>query len=308
MSDSASPRPFIAAITCYTIWGFIPLLFQAIGRDGIDPWEILTHRTVWALPVAATFVCLGRQRAQLLAVLAQPRVLAWLVLSAALIATNWVLFIFAVNTGRVLQTSLGYFITPILNMAAGAVLLRERLDTIGRVAVALAVIGVGVQAAALGSVPWISIVLAVSFSAYGVVRKRVRAEAQTGLLIECALLVGPALLYWAWLDRQGLSHFGPGHAATGWLVAAGVITAIPLLLFAWAARRITLSSLGFLQFITPSITFVLGVLQGEPFTWLRGVSFAIIWTGAAGFLWGARRSSRQPPAGRAGPERDQTSS
>lgn len=286
-------RPLAAAAACYTIWGFVPLLFQAIGRMGVDPWEILTHRTLWALPVAAVFVVLARQTRQVGYVLARPQVLRWLVLSAALIATNWVLFIYAVNTGRVLQTSLGYFITPVLNMAAGAWLLRERLDAIGKTAVALAVFGVVIQALALGYLPWISIVLAVSFCAYGVVRKQVQADAQTGLFIECALLVVPAALYWAWLQRHGLSHFGRGEPATLGLVAAGVITAIPLLMFAWAARRLPLSALGFLQFIAPSITFVLGTWQGEAFSTLRLFSFAIIWTSAIIFLWGAwRRTPR----------------
>jgi len=290
----ASLRPVLAAVTCYTIWGFVPLLFQAIGRMDVDPWEILTHRTIWAVPVAGAFVAMGRQRAQLFAVLARPRVLAWLVVSAALIATNWVIFILAVNTGRVLQTSLGYFITPILNMAAGALFLHERLDRIGRGAVTLAVTGVAIQAWALGHLPWISLVLAVSFCAYGIVRKRVDADAQTGLFIECSVLVAPALVYMEWLDRQGLSHFGAGQPATPWLVAAGIVTAVPLLLFAWAARRISLSALGFLQFIAPSITFVLGIAQGEPLTAVRALSFAVIWTSAGVFLWSAWRRTRKP--------------
>lgn len=294
MSETpTSRRPVLAAATCYTIWGFVPLLFQAIGRMGVDPWEILTHRTVWATPVAGLFVVLGGQRSQLAKVCARPRVLAWLGLSAGLIATNWVIFILAVNTGRVLQTSLGYFITPILNMAAGALLLRERLDRIGQGAVVLAVIGVAVQAWALGRLPWVSLVLAVSFCAYGVVRKQVNADAQTGLFIECAVLLGPALAYGVWLERHGVSHFGRGEPATPWLVAAGIVTAVSLLLFAWAARRISLSALGFLQFIAPSITFVLGIVQGEPLTALRGLSFALIWTSAAVFLWSAWRRARR---------------
>ncbi|MDB5418132.1 MAG: rarD protein [Phenylobacterium sp.] len=279
-----------AGIGCYLIWGFVPLVFQAIGRLGVGPGEILAHRILWSMPTAALFVLLAGQGGQFLAVLKRPRVLAWLALSSLLIATNWIVFIASVNSGRLLDASLGYYITPLVNMAAGAILFRERIDRVGYAAMALAALGVAVQALALGGLPIISIVLAISFGGYGIVRKRVAADAQTGFLVECLVVSLPALAYVLWLTHAGHSHFSGGAAA--WLIAAGPITAIPLVLFAWAARRIPLSAMGFLQFMSPTISFVIGLLEGEAFTPLRALSFVFIWGGAAVFLWGAWRRSR----------------
>ena len=289
---SANNTALGAGMLCYVIWGVVPLAFQIMGRMEIGAWEILAHRTLWAVPTAFLFVVLARQTPQLLQVLRQPRVMAWLTLSAAIIAVNWLVFIWAVNNGRVLETSLGYFINPLMAMAAGALIFRERLDAIGKGAIALAAVGVTIQAFALGHLPVISLTLAISFCAYGVIRKRVAADAQTGLLIECLILGIPGIFLIAWLQSTGAGHFTASLASAIWLVACGPMTAIPLMLFSWAARRIPFSAMGFLQFIAPSMTFVMGVLQGETFTLLRGVSFGFIWCGAAIFAYGAWRRSR----------------
>lgn len=297
MTTDATARPNGAALAagagCYLIWGVVPLAFQIMGRLGVGAWEILAHRTLWAVPTALLFVLLARQTGDLARVLRDPRTLAWLALSAAVIAVNWLVFIWAVNNGRVLETSLGYFINPLMAMAAGAVIFRERLDAVGKGAIALAALGVAIQAVALGHIPVVSLTLAVSFCAYGVIRKRVAAEAQTGLLIECLILAAPGVVLIAWLERSGQGHFADDPAAALWLLACGPMTALPLMMFAWAARRLPFSALGFLQFIAPSMTFVMGVAQGEPFTALRGVSFAFIWAGAAVFALGAWRRSRR---------------
>lgn len=277
---------------CYFIWGLVPLAFQIMGRIGIGAWEILAHRTLWAAPTAFLFVVLARQVPQLAKVLRSPRTMAWLTLSAAVIAINWLVFIWAVNNGRVLETSLGYFINPLMAMAAGAVIFRERLDAIGKGAIALAGVGVVIQAFALGHVPIVSLTLATSFCAYGIIRKRVAAEAQTGLFIECVILALPGVFLIGWLQNSGQGHFTASPAATAWLLVCGPLTALPLMMFSWAARRIPFSAMGFLQFIAPSMTFVMGVLQGEAFTPLRGVSFAFIWIGAGVFAFGAWRRGR----------------
>lgn len=277
---------------CYFIWGLVPLAFQIMGRIGVGAWEILAHRTLWAVPTAFLFVALAGQTKDLARVLRDRRTLAWLMLSAAIIAVNWLVFIWAVNNGRVLETSLGYFINPLMAMAAGAIVFRERLDAIGKGAIALAGVGVVIQAFALGHVPIVSLTLATSFCAYGIIRKRVAAEAQTGLFVECLILALPGVFLIAWLESQGQGHFTAGAAPALWLLACGPMTALPLMMFSWAARRIPFSAMGFLQFIAPSMTFVMGVLQGEPFTPLRGVSFAFIWGGAAVFAFGAWRRSR----------------
>ena len=284
-----------AGISCYLIWGLVPLVFQLLGHRGVSPWEILAHRTIWAVPAALLFVLLARQGAQALAVMRDPRTLGWLALTAALVAINWSTFIWAVNRGRLLETSLGYYILPLLNMAAGALIFRERLSRLGMAAVALAAIGVVIQTIALGHLPVISLLLAVSFCVYGVARKKVAADAQTGLFIECVVLAVPGIAFVAWLAHHGQSHFGQ-PAPSAWLIAAGPITALPLMLFSWAARRMPLSGLAFLQFLVPTMTFMLGVAEGEPFTPLRAVSFVFIWGGAGVFLWGIVRAWR---AGRA---------
>jgi chloramphenicol-sensitive protein RarD len=281
-----------AGIACYLVWGFVPLVFQTIGHMGVSPWEILSHRVLWSLPTAALLVALAGQGGHLLEALRRPRTLAWLSLSSLLIATNWVLFIWAVNSGRVIESALGYYITPLVNMAAGAVLFRERIDRLGYVAMALAAAGVAVQAVALGGLPVVSLALALSFGGYGIVRKRVAADAQTGFLVECLVVGAPALVYVLWLTRHGQGHFGSGAAVSAWLVAAGPITAVPLVLFAWAARRIPLSAMGFLQFLSPSISFFIGLAEGEPFTPVRALSFVFIWGGAAVYLWGAWTRAR----------------
>jgi chloramphenicol-sensitive protein RarD len=282
----------LAGIGCYLIWGFVPLVFQAIGALGVGPWEILAHRTVWGTPTALLFVLLAGQWRQVVRVFSNRKVLGWLAVSAALIATNWSVFIWAVTSGRVLESSLGYYITPLLNMAAGAMLFRERIDRIGAIAIALAVIGVAVQTAAIGHLPLVSLALGVSFGAYGVVRKQVRADAQTGLFIECLLLAGPGLGLVAWLAAQGQGHFTASPQTTLWLLASGPITAVPLVLFSWCARRLPLSVMGFMQFLGPTIGVGIGVVEGEAFGALRAASFVFIWVGAAVFAWGAWKRSR----------------
>jgi chloramphenicol-sensitive protein RarD len=274
-----------AALVCYLIWGIIPLVFQAMGHLGISPWEILANRTVWAVPMALAFVVVARQGSEVRAALRNPRTLAWLALSALLIAANWSIYIWAVNSGRVLETALGYYINPLIGMAAGALIFQEKIDRLGIVAIALAALGVVVQAVAIGGLPIVSLALAVSFGGYGIVRKRVAASAQTGLLIECLMLAGFGLAYVIWLQATGVGHLGSSLPATAWLLSCGPFTAVPLVLFAWAARRIPLSSLGFLQFIGPTTGFIIGVAQGEAFTPLRAVSFVFIWSGAAVFAY-----------------------
>jgi chloramphenicol-sensitive protein RarD len=281
-----------AGVSCYVMWGIVPLVFQAMGRLGIAPWEILANRMVWSVGMALVFVLAARQGHEVRAALRNRRTLAWLMLSSLLIAGNWSIYIWAVNSGRVLETSLGYYIIPLLAMAAGALLFGERVDRTGAVAIGLAATGVAVQAIALGRLPMVSLALAVSFGGYGIVRKHVRASAQAGLLIECLLLAGPGLAYIVWMQARGVGHLGSSLPATAWLLACGPITAVPLVLFSWAARRIALSTLGFLQFIGPTIAFVIGVMQGELFTPLRAASFLFIWGGAAVFALGAWRRSR----------------
>jgi chloramphenicol-sensitive protein RarD len=301
MSQSSTPdgdtrRAMAAGLVCYLIWGFVPLYFQALGRAGAGALEILAQRTAWGFPAALGLVLIARQWPQVRAVLADRRVLAWLALSSVLIAGNWLVYIYAVNDGRLLEGSLGYYINPLINMAAGAVIFRERLDRFAFTAIGLAAVGVALQTAALGHLPLISLALGLSFAAYGVVRKRIDATAQTGLLIECAFLGVPGILFIAWAETHGQGHFSQNLTTALLLVGSGVVTVTPLALFSWAARRMPLSTMGFLQFLAPTIAFVIGLMQGEAFTPLRAASFGFIWAGAAVFALGAWRAGRRVTA------------
>lgn len=288
----------IAGTACYLMWGFIPLLFQGMGRIGADPFEIMAHRTTWAVLWAAGLVLLARQNRQVLDALRNPRVMGWITVSTLLIAVNWTTYVVAVNSGRTLDASLGYYLNPLLNMAAGAWLFRERISRLGMVAIGLAGVGVTLQAVALGHLPWISLLLAVTFCAYGVIRKRVAVDAQSGLFLECLLLAGPGLIWVLWLAHQGVGRFGTSTEASLWLLLSGPATVLPMALFAWAARRLPLSTMGFLQFLAPTIVFMIGMAQGEAFNWLRGVSFGFIWAGAVVYAIGAllARRAEAPPA------------
>jgi len=253
---------------------------------------VIAHRALWSAPWAGVLVLMARQGRHTLAVLKTPRTLMLLALSALLIAGNWTLYVWAVAQGRVLEGSLGYYINPLMNMAVGAILFRERLDGVGWSAIALTVVGVGVQALALGHPPYISLALALTFTGYGLIRKQVQADAQTGLFVECLVLAAPALAYIVWLRQTGAGHFLDHAAPTLLLLLAGPVTVVPLMLFSWAARRLPLSTIGFLQFIGPTMGFVIGVESGESLTPLRMVSFGFIWAGVLVFAIGAWRKTR----------------
>lgn len=294
MAEAGTHRhaALISGVGAYLIWGFVPLVMQAAAHAGPDPWEVLTHRILWGAVAAAIFVAFARQWPAVAQAMRSRKTLALLLVSSALIGLNWLVYIWAVNDGRVMQTSLGYYISPLVSMAAGGLIFREKLGRLAILAIGLAVIGVAVQAAALGRLPLTSLTLAASFGGYGIVRKYVSADAQTGLLIECLILVPACLAYILWIETHGSGHFFGSPAALFWLIAAGPVTAAPLALFAWAARRMPLSALGFLQFLAPTISFTIAVVQGEAFTPLNALAFGFIWLGAAVFVAGVLQAAR----------------
>ncbi|HEY5105610.1 MAG TPA: EamA family transporter RarD [Caulobacteraceae bacterium] len=266
---------------------------MVMGRAGASSWEILGQRAMWAAPWAGLLVIIAGQGAQVGRVLSQPRVLCLLALSAGLIATGWSVYIWSVNHGRNLEASLGYYINPLLNMAVGAVRFRERIDRFGAAAIALAAIGVVLQTLALGHLPVISLVLALTFWGYGIIRKRIDVDAQSGLFVECLLMAGPGLAYVLWLSHAGGAVFGRSVGASLLMATSGPATVIPLALFAWTARRLPFSTMGFLQFIGPTIGFFVGLATGETLTPLRAVSFVFIWSSAVVFVAGAWRAARR---------------
>ena len=291
-STPDSREAYLAGIACYALWGALPLYFHLLSALGVGSFEMIAHRALWAAPWAGALVLLARQGGQVAAVLRRPQTLGVLALSTLAILANWTIFVVAVDTGHVIEASLGYYINPLMNMAAGALLFRERMDRSGKIAVALAAVGVAIQTAALGRAPTISLGIAISFCIYAILRKRAKAEAQTGLFIECAYLTIPALIYVLHLQASGAGHFGAGARVTILLLLAGPVTVVPLALFAWSARRMPLSAVGFLQFIAPTLQFLLGLGFGESLTPMRALSFGFIWLGVGVFAFGAWRRTR----------------
>lgn len=296
MAHQAGPAgraPLLAGLSCYLVWGLLPLLFLWGASLGAGAFEIVAWRTIWSVPCAALLVLVTGQARSLVGL---PRAtLMALLFSAVLIGINWSTYVWAVSSGKTISASLGYYLSPLLNMAAGAWLFRERIGRAGMAAIALASVGVVLQGVALGEFPWVSLVLALSFGGYGVVRKKTVVAPQTGLLVECLALVVPAAAYAIWLAHSGHAVFGVNPAVTAALMLGGPATVIPLALFAFAARRLPMTSIGFLQFITPTLQFFVGIEAGETLTPLRAVSFGFIWLGvmvfAAKALLGRRRAA-----------------
>ena len=296
-ASGGEPRQALAAgIGAYLIWGFLPLYFHLLAGYGVGSAEMIAHRTLWAVMWAFGLVLTSRQVPQVARVLREPRTLGVLAMSTAAILANWTIYVIAVNHGKVLETSLGYYINPLMNMAVGVALFGDRMSREGKIAIGLAIVGVAVQAFALGHLPLVSLALAFSFCLYGVLRKQVQADAQTGLFIECLYLTVPGAAYVLWLEATGTGHFRDGFGVAALLLAAGPATVVPLVMFAWAARRLTMTALGFLQFLAPTIQFIIGVWLGEALTPLRILSFAFIWAGVAVFAWGIVRPVRQSAA------------
>ena len=289
------PSGPLTAAFAYILWGVFPLYIKQIQQ--VPALEIVLHRSAWSLVFMLGLLALLRRFAWLGPALRQPRTLALFGLSALLLGCNWLLYVWAVNAGRVLDASLGYFINPLVNVLLGFAVLHERPRPLQWAAVALAALGVLWLALGVGHVPWISLVLAASFGLYGLLRKTASLGALEGLALETLLLAPLAVGGLLWLAAQGQGHFGQGPLAESlWLLAAGPFTAVPLLLFASAARRVSLATLGLMQYLSPSIQFFLGVfLYREPFTTGRGIGFLLIWTALALYSaesWRAQRQTR----------------
>jgi chloramphenicol-sensitive protein RarD len=255
--------------------------------------EIVGQRALWSAPWALVLVLAAGQGGQVGRALRNPAVVGQLLLSATAITTSWSLYVWAVNNGHNLDASLGYYINPLLNMAVGAVVFRERIDRIGAVAIALALVGVVLQTAATGRLPMISLALAATFWLYGFIMRQASVEAQAGLFIQCLFMAVPGLAYVLWLGHTGGGLFGRALGPSLLMGLTGPATVAPLALFAWSARRLPFGVMGFLQFISPTVGFVIGVWTGEPMTPLRMASFVFIWAGLAAFALGLWRASRR---------------
>lgn len=266
------------AATAYTLWGIAPLYFKQI--DEVPAQEILLHRIVWSFLLLAIVLTVLQQWPKVVAVLRQPKMVAAMLGTALLLAGNWGLFIWAVNNQHMLDASLGYYINPLLNILLGMVFLGERLRPLQWTAVALAFGGVLLQLIHYGSLPWIALVLAGSFALYGLFRKKLATDAISGLFIESLLLMPLALWYWLQFADSPYANLLENPLQLNlWLVAAGVVTTVPLLCFIAAAKRLQLSTLGFFQYIGPSFMFVFGVfIYGEALDPSKLLTFGVIWT------------------------------
>ena len=282
-------------MAAYGLWGFMPLYIKAVRA--VPLLEVLCHRVVWALVLLLPLVWRQGELGSVLVAVRRPRTLAILATSALAIALNWLVYIWAVVHGRLLEGSLGYYINPLVNVLLGVVVLGERLDRPVRVAVGIAAVGVAWLTLRLGQPPWIALALAASFGLYGLMRKLAPVGALAGLAIETALLMPLAGGYLVWAMLTGRSAFLAGSPTLSLLLLlAGPVTAIPLLFFAGAARRLPLSTMGFLQYLSPTLQFLLAVLvYGEPFDGSRAVAFGFIWTALAVFaVYSARRGRPEP--------------
>lgn len=285
MTQSSQQRTgMAAAVSAFMLWGFLPIYFHAIGPR-VSVWEMLIQRILWAAVLLALFTVVARRTARIRALLQRPRTLMALCASAILIAVNWGVFIWAVTHNHVLESSLGYYINPLLNVLLGFCFLGERLRPLQTVAVSLATAGVLVMIVAFGQVPWISLILAGCFGGYGLIRKQAEVDGATGLLAETLVLSPFALIWLAWMYTHGTAMFLRSDLRIDLLlVGAGAVTVGPLVLFAAAARRLRLGTLGLFQYITPTAHFLTGVfLFGETFTRADAITFTCIWSGLALF-------------------------
>lgn len=271
----------IYAASSYILWGVLPLFWKAL--HGVPALEILAHRMVWSLLVVLVLLTYQGHWSWIGGALRDRRILLTFMTTAVVLSINWFVYIWAVNHGHVIETSLGYFINPLVNVLLGVLFLRERPRLGQSLAILVALCGVLYLTFTFGAVPWISLALAFSFGLYGLLRKTASLNSLEGLTLETLLLFLPALAYLLWLAISGRGAFGTaGLTTTALLAAAGIPTALPLLLFAAGARRITLTALGILQYIAPTIQFGLGVLlYHEPLTAARLVGFVLIWVACA---------------------------
>lgn len=293
MTFTPNPRRgYLLGLLAYSVWGLFPLYFKTL--DGIPAPEVIVHRIIWSALFSVALLMLWRHRGWWQQLYSHPKRFLVLAASGALIACNWLIYVWAVHYDRMVEASLGYYINPLVNVLLAMLFLRERLRRLQWLAIALAAFGVGLQVWSLGQVPWISLALACSFGFYGLIRKQVSVAALPGLAVETWMLV-PMALAWLWLNPQAISVQNDfiGSTQMLWLAAAGPVTLLPLLCFNEAAKNLPYASLAFLQYITPTVLLLLAVLLfKEPFAPQSFIFFGFIWAALAVYSWDALRVLR----------------
>ncbi len=297
-ADLRARRQGVAAALCaFTIWGLAPLYFKAVGS--VPPTEIVAHRILWSLVFLGGLLAFWRGFDGLRRLRDQPRLLGLLCVTAMLTGSNWLVFVWAISVDRLLEASLGYFINPLVSILLARLFLGERLRPAQQAAVVLASVGVAWRVWQVGSLPWIALFLALTFGFYGLLRKRAPVDALNGLFVETLVTAPLALAWLAWLGAGEALHFGRDTLTSALLPLAGVLTAVPLMLFAVGAQRLPLSTIAFLQYLAPSLNFLLAVFAfGEPFGVAQLVGFAFIWSALALYSADMLRAARREPAAR----------
>lgn len=296
----AGARGLAAGIAAFGIWGLFPLYLHPLSD--VPATQVIAHRIAWSCLILLGWMALRGELGRLTATLTNPTLLSRLTLTALLISGNWLVYVWGVTHAHIVETSLGYYINPLVNVVLGVVVLHERLNRAQWIAIALAAVAVSYLTVLAGRPPWIACTLAVSFSLYGFVRKVISVEALPGLASETLLLAPLAVAYLLWCQASGTGALGTaGSAVSALLIGSGLVTAIPLLLFAYGARRLPYSTVGVLQYIAPSLQLACGVLvYREHFGLERAVGFALIWAAllvyAADGLWRARGAARMQSA------------
>ena len=285
----------MAGLGAYVLWGFLPLLFKLVEHVGAI--GVVAERTFWSLLIVGAIVLFSRRVGEVKAAFRDWKTVRSLIISAVLLACNWLIYIYAVETGQVLEASFGYFINPMINVALGMIFLGERQNRLQTIGIGIAVVALLIQAWGLGNFPFIAVGLAVTFAVYGFVRKTVSVGSTTGLFVE-TLLLSPlvfAFMIWSFATEGLGAHADPAPAC--WLLMTGPGTAAPLLLFAFAVQRLRYTTVGMLQYIAPSIAFVLAIaVFGEHLNMVRIISFALIWLSLVVFTAGSMPSRRAAQA------------
>ncbi len=291
--ERSLPAGLWEAVGAYVIWGFFPLYFKPIQH--VSPWEVVGQRIVWSVLLLFVLLAVRKRFGEFMRVMSTPRLVGPLLASSLLIAANWLIYIWAVYNGHVLAASLGYFLNPLLNVLLGAAVLKEKLRPLQWASVGIAAIGVAVLAFGALDTLWISLSLAASFGIYGLIRKVIDTGPMVGLAAETLLLAPFAALFlWWWASVPGRMAFGhTGTLTDALLIGCGVMTAVPLLMFASAARKLAYSTLGLIQYVAPTIVFLLGIfVYHEPLKTSQIICFVLIWAGLLLYIWDGLRSGR----------------
>lgn len=277
-------RGFFYAFSAYLLWGFLPLYMKAVSH--IPPIEIVAHRVVWSVPVAGLVLLLLGRTGDIKTAFKQPRTLMMAALTAGIITVNWGVYVWAIAADRAVETALGYYINPLVSMMFGALFLKERFTRLQLVALLLATSAVVVLTVDAGGLPWVSLILAFSFAIYGFLRKTLPVGPSQGFFLEVLILSVPCLAYLIWLQTRGEGHFLDNNYNMLMLLASGVVTAVPLILFAFGAKLLRISTIGIMQYIAPTMIALIGVFVfGEPFGTGRMIAFALIVSALALYTW-----------------------